>query len=150
MRKQSFLRLIIFLFSVQATFVIYNNPNIYAADVTDAVTVSKDMKAGYEEMRKGNLDRAIDIFNKVISMDAKNSHVYAGLGNAYFQKGDTDKAIELFNKAISLDAGNVNVYYRLGEIYLSLEKEDSALEQYKILDGLNKDLAKKLYEQIKP
>ncbi|MFH1397722.1 MAG: tetratricopeptide repeat protein, partial [Candidatus Omnitrophota bacterium] len=117
MRKQSFLRLIIFLFSAQATFVIYNNPNIYAADVTDVVTVSKDMRAGYEEMRKGNLDRAIDIFNKVISMDAKNSNAYAGLGNTYFQKGESDKAIELFNKVISLDAENPRAYIGLGNIY---------------------------------
>ena len=64
MRKQQFLRLIIFIFLAQAAFVIYNNLNIYAADVEDVVTKSKDMRAGYEEIRNGNMNVAIELFTR--------------------------------------------------------------------------------------
>jgi tetratricopeptide (TPR) repeat protein len=98
--------------------------------------------------QKGNPDKAIEYYNKAISLDDKNSFTYVSLGNMYNQKGNPDKAIEYYNKAISLDDKDSFAYYNLGSLYSSLNRKDDALKILKILKGLNKNLADNLERQM--
>ena len=148
MIKQLLLKLVVSLFLIGAS-AVYSNFNVYGAEEQNVIEANTELQFGYGELSKGKTDEAIVSFNKVVSLDANNSPAYIGLGNAYAQKGKTDEAIASFNKAISLDAKNIYAYYALGSVYVSLEEKDLALEQYDILKGLDKDLAKQLYEQIK-
>jgi len=52
---------------------------------------------------KGDWDRAIEDFTKVISLNPAYALDYDGRGLAYSSKSEWDHAIEDYTKAISLD-----------------------------------------------
>jgi tetratricopeptide (TPR) repeat protein len=54
--------------------------------------------------KKGNLDRAIADYSKVIEIDPKYAPAYAKRGAAYEKKRDHDRAIADFNKAIEINS----------------------------------------------
>ncbi|MCK9431405.1 MAG: tetratricopeptide repeat protein [Candidatus Omnitrophica bacterium] len=70
------------------------------------------------------------------------------MGNCYFWYGDYKKAREYYEKAIVIDKERPWVYFHLGRLYSLTGNKNAALKQAEILAGLDKDLEKKLREQI--
>ena len=94
------MKLITLLLIVNSIFILAMTSGvIYAADNNPNTL----LKTGYEKLAQGDFAAAIKYFNKVISIDPKNSHAYVGLASVSSQKGDFAAAIEHFNKAISID-----------------------------------------------
>ena len=63
---------------------------------------------------KGQLDRAIEDFNKAIELYPDYAHVYVSRGYVYSRKGQYDKAIINFNKAVELYPDYANTYFGRG------------------------------------
>ena len=55
---------------------------------------------------KGEVDRAIADFDKVIALDPNNADAYSNRGNAYDEKGEFDRAIADFRRALEIDPSN--------------------------------------------
>lgn len=84
-----------------------------------------------------NLDRAIDLFTKALSIDSHYALAYAGLGHAYAGKYDLTKDPQWIVKALSnaekareLDPNSPPVHITLGQVYLLHGELDGALKEF--------------------
>ena len=67
---------------------------------------------------KGEHNRAIEDFSKVIALDPNDAYAaYTNRGLAYYRKGQHDRAIKDYNKAIALAPNFAHVYYNRGLAY---------------------------------
>ena len=78
---------------------------------------------------KGELDKAIEQYNKALAIDPHDSVTLSNLGNIYAQKGEFDKAIEQFNKALAIAPQQAITLSNLGNAYLNNGEYDRAIEQ---------------------
>ena len=65
-------------------------------------------RLGYNELKKENFTKALNIFKINIALYPNSSNVYDSFGDGLFKNGDTIKAIENYKKSLSLDSGNKN------------------------------------------
>jgi len=84
-----------------------------------AITESDFNSLGYQELRKKNFEKAIQLFRINVALYPTSSNVYDSLGEAYMKKGDTAQAITNYKKSITLDSGNK----RAKKLLLRLEKK---------------------------
>ncbi|OGP88512.1 MAG: hypothetical protein A2156_03560 [Deltaproteobacteria bacterium RBG_16_48_10] len=84
----------------------------------DAASKSPDsprvkLNLGNALMRKGEDERAVEIFKTLIQTDQKNHQAYNNLGVIYLERKEFDLAIEAFNKAILIRPRNADTYNNL-------------------------------------
>lgn len=108
-------------------------------------------------LEKESYDKALEEYNKVITIDTVDAKVYYNRAEAYYNLKDQDKAFVDYNKSISLDSTNVLSYLKRASIYLDKKDYDEALADYKKvlhLDPLEKytdrDEIKAMIKKIKP
>ncbi len=105
----------------------------------------------------GNLDRAVDLFHRLIEDDLNSALDHAGLARAYWQKlgeegGDAmwlDQALAVARRAVELDGNLADARVSLGFILLKSGKRDEArseLEKARTLDPKNADAYRGLGE----
>jgi tetratricopeptide (TPR) repeat protein len=79
---------------------------------------------------KGELNKAIEDYEKVIDIDPLYFEAYNNLGVLYGQNGLFDRAIEYFNKSIGIDPAYVDAYVNRGIAYAVSGRYDSALKDF--------------------
>ncbi len=105
----------------------------------------------------GNLDRAVDLFQRLIEDDLDSAEAHAGLARAYWRKlgeegGDTmwrEQALAVARRAVELDGKLAPARVSLGLILLKAGKHDEAreeLEQARSIDPRNADAYRGLAE----
>jgi tetratricopeptide (TPR) repeat protein len=67
----------------------------------------------------GQVDQAIEKFEKVVGFTPNHSNARYSLGVAYEAKGDDVKAIEQFEKVLEMNPGNEDVQSRISELQKS-------------------------------
>ena len=106
---------------------------------------------GMDYINKGDYQRAIEEFNRAISIDSEYVDAYCGIGIAYLNQKNYEKAIESFEKATVLDPDEPIAYYLLGKAYeeiMNYEKAISAWNKFLALRPGGKR-AKRLRKHIK-
>jgi tetratricopeptide (TPR) repeat protein len=78
-------------------------------DKNDKLYILKLMLQLYGE--EGYLDKAVETYNLVLSMDDNDCRTYAYMARIYAYYGRYGEAKELFNKAVALDENNRENYY---------------------------------------
>ncbi|HVP58309.1 MAG TPA: tetratricopeptide repeat protein, partial [bacterium] len=63
---------------------------------------------GYEQLAKGSVDDAIELFNLAAAAYPQSWNVYDSLGEAYARKGDRELAIKNYEKSLELNPDNAN------------------------------------------
>ncbi len=105
----------------------------------------------------GNLDRAVDLFQRLIEDDLDSAEAHAGLARAYWRKlgeegGDAmwrDQALAVARRAVELDGNLASARVSLGFILLKAGERDEAkveLDQASALDPKNADAHRGLGE----
>jgi len=79
-----------------------------------ASTHMMDVWLGSSKSPKESLEKAVELTQKAISLDPKDSRPYALLGYLYVMKRDYDKAIAEGEKAVALDPGGAQTHAWLG------------------------------------
>lgn len=77
-----------------------------------------------------NYAKAIELYNKVLDLDPKNSKALLNLATIYYQIGDKLKARELFIKLLRIEPKNPSVLNNLGVIYMGEGRYKLALSYF--------------------
>jgi len=123
-----------------------------AADKTDetsSISADAQLALGYEFLKQQNDREAIKAFKISIKLNPNNTESYYGLGFSNFRLGKFRDAADAFKKATVLSPTMAKAHYGLALAYQELGMEAQLMEQYRILEKLDRTLAKKL-EQTFP
>jgi tetratricopeptide (TPR) repeat protein len=87
-------------------------------------------------------------YREALKFNPKEARAYLGLGRLYAAQDRADDSLAAFKKVIELKPKMAEAYFNMGVIYFAVGKKDAALEQYRVLQTLNKDLARRLDKLI--
>ena len=87
---------------------------------------------------------AIKAFKESIKLNPNVAETHYGLGFSNFRLGRFREAADAFKRAINLQPRMAKAHYGLSLAYQELNNTSGVLEEYKILETLDKTLAKKL------
>ncbi len=77
---------------------------------TDVKTLAEEATKMYQE---GDYQKAIDLYNEMLSDDMESATVYYNLGNCYYKQGEIAKAILNYERALLLHPGDNDIKYNL-------------------------------------
>jgi tetratricopeptide (TPR) repeat protein len=110
-----------------------------------------DQKSAYDllvqghEFLKAQKDReAIKAFKESIKLNPNTAETYYGLGFSSFRLGKFRDAADAFKKATVLNPQMAKAHYGLSLAYQELGNTSALLEEHRILERLDKTLARKL------
>lgn len=81
--------------------------------------------------RQGDLQRALEDFNRAADLDPRHHETYDYRGDVYFKLGNDERALWDFEQAIRLRPNYAAAYYRRGEVYRRRGETDKALADYR-------------------
>lgn len=83
---------------------------------------------GVAYSQKAEYDKAIQCYQKVISLNPNDADAYNNMGNDYSKKGEHAKAIECFQRVIMLQPTAADAYTNMGASYAELQDLGRAIE----------------------
>lgn len=121
-------------------------------DKTDSKTINADpildaqfqLALGHTYLKAQKDREAIKAFKESIKLNPNMAEPYYGLGFSNFRLGRFRDAADAFKRAINLQPRMAKAHYGLSLAYQELNNTSGVLEEYKILETLDKNLAKKL------
>lgn len=78
--------------------------------------------------KSGDLDRAIEFYERAAALDSVNVYAFINLGNLYDDRGDPERAVAYYRKAIRLQPNAADAYYNLGITYERTGSQKESLE----------------------
>ena len=75
------------------------------------------MQKAIEAFKKGEWDKAIDIFSSILEKEPDNAEIYNNMALCYANKGDDERAEKNYLKALELNPKIVQAYINLSDIY---------------------------------
>ena len=112
----------------------------------DYAEASYKLGAVYAEL--GRYEEAIASYKKAISSKPDYAELQYSLGFSYAKLHLHEEAIKALKQAIQIRPDYAEAHHILGLMYLIPGNRNAALEQYRILNGLDKDLANELFKYI--
>ncbi len=112
---------------------------------TDPIQAAEAQLAlGHTYLKEQKDREAIKAFKESIKLNPNAAETYYGLGFSNFRLGRFRDAADAFRKAINLSPRMAKAHYGLSLAYQELNNTSGVLEEYKILESLDKTLAKRL------
>jgi tetratricopeptide (TPR) repeat protein len=111
-------------------------------DANERIDLYTTMGQVYEQELR-DLDRAIDSYNDVLSVEGEHPAALAGLANLYEETEQWDRAVEVMRRLIQVSSDGrqkVDLNYRLGRIFDEQMKEPESAEEY-LVESLSHDPA---------
>ena len=106
---------------------------------------------------QGQLDEAIDAYDKALSLKPDYAEAYYNIGVTFKEQGKLDKALEFFEKALSSRPDYAEAYNNMGNALQEQGKPEEAVESFEKALSLKPDYAEAynnmgnaLQEQGKP
>jgi tetratricopeptide (TPR) repeat protein len=94
----------------------------------------------------GDVDGAINEFERALLLDSANVNVYNSLGVCHGLKGHHDEAVQALEKAIRLDSGEVLAIYNLGLVNMLAENYEEALQYFLKAESINGDIFEVVFQ----
>jgi len=86
---------------------------------------------GRKYFEEGNLEKAIESWQKAVELNPEFSEGHLNLGTAFKERERPEDALYHYNKAIELNPNDFLAYYNLGLVYYQEEKFGAASEKYR-------------------
>jgi adenylate cyclase len=102
-----------------------------------ASTYMMDFYLGLSKSPKESLEKAVELTQKAISLDPRDSRYYGQLGHLYTMKRDYDKAIAEGEKAAAHDPGGADAHAWLGMALNSADRPKEAIPLFEKAIRLN-------------
>jgi len=93
-------------------------------------------------------ETSLPYFDRAVKTNFKSPEMLMALGENQRVLKQFDRAIVQYGKVIGFEPNNANAYYGLGLTYIGLKNKIAARQQLQKLEPLNRDLAKKLSDEI--
>jgi len=103
---------------------------LYQADKVDPSNPNIQTSIAYVFAMKGDYDKALVIYNRLLEKNPGNPEFLAGIANVYTIKGDYDKALEIYNDMLKTLPNNPNILGCIANVYSTKGDYDKALETY--------------------
>ena len=104
---------------------------------------------GYTYAERGvNLDEAMELILKALTIKPNSGFIIDSLGWVYYQQGDYDKALDSLEKAFSLISTDPTIAEHLGDVYLKKNEFKKSLEMYKKALSLEHQYTDKILQKI--
>ncbi len=87
------------------------------------------------------LARALDLLNKAIAIEPKNTQILIRIGNVYIEQRNGNLAAEYFNKALSIDPKNLRAILQKGILYYRSTNYDAAGEEFQKAIAIDPEFA---------
>lgn len=100
------------------------NPD-HRKENTDADTVDKYIGFGAFQMNRGDLENALELFDKAIELDEKATLAYANKGVLYAKKEAFDQALECYNKALEIEPDHIQILENKMNLQFELLNENN-------------------------
>lgn len=117
--------------ALNAALISGSEERIRAASVEILQNNPKDTKAlnslAMNAFKKGQVDAAVLILEKILTIDTRSSSAHANLGLIHLNRGEKREAIEMFKKALEYDSDNFVAAMNLGSIYIKEKDYNKAL-----------------------
>lgn len=116
------------------TLVDYDSHDCYALISLANIycVMAREIKSSKEEEKKKKYFlRAIELFTKVLSIDAKNVFAAQGLAIVYIENKEPNKGLDVLRK-IRDSLNDISVYLNLGHVLVELKQYSKAIESYEI------------------
>jgi protein O-mannosyl-transferase len=125
------LLLILGMASWQRTLVYKSEETFW----TDTLAKNPDCWMGYNNLgnallQKGQVDEALEQFQKALEINPNYAQANYNLGLALFQKGQVDGAVAKHKKAVEINPNYPEAHNNLGNALLQKGQVDEALEQF--------------------
>jgi Tfp pilus assembly protein PilF len=124
-------------------------PNTDKTDETHLITAETQLSLGHEYLKQQKDREAIKAFKESIKLNPNIAETWYGLGFSNFRMGKFREAADAFKKATVLSPTMAKAHFGLSLAYQELGMEAQLMEEYRILERLDRMLAKKL-EQTFP
>lgn len=93
---------------------------------------------GYVHLENGDLERAAELLEDAVGLDASHPMLWGYLAELYFQTEDTEAGIAAGRKAIVLEPDNPRFYKTMVDLYRSEGQEKEALNMLKKAEEMTK------------
>jgi len=102
------------------------------------------LNLGHAYLKLEKNSDAIKAFKQSVKLNPDQAETQYGLGVAYFRSQRHKEAVEAFKKAATLNPSMAKAHYGLSLAYGELGETGKLLDEYRILERLDKTLAKKV------
>lgn len=75
----------------------------------DSDQVDKYIAFGAYQMDRGDLDNALELFDKAIELDPNATLAFANKGTLYTKKADNENALVFYNKALAIEPDHIQI-----------------------------------------
>jgi tetratricopeptide (TPR) repeat protein len=139
--------LILGIWSGQRAWVYESQETLW----TDTLTKNKNCWGAYNGLgaalfEKGQVNEAIEQYQKALKINHNYVEAYNNLGNALKQKGQVDEAIVQYQKALEMDPNYAKAHYNLGNALFQKRRVDEAIEQFQKALEINPTIAEAHYD----
>lgn len=86
---------------------------------------------GVRSYLEGNLDGAIEEYEKAISLDPESPYLKTEISTLYLRKEKTEEALSLLKSSLVHNPDYVDTHLLLGGIYTKLKEYDKSIKEYK-------------------
>jgi tetratricopeptide (TPR) repeat protein len=106
---------------------IYPNTE-HNKEIVNKDTVDKYIGYGAFQMDRGDLDNALELFDKAIELDDKATLAYANKGTLFSKKGDNKEALRFYNEALKIEPNHAQILENKLDLLLEMMRVDITIE----------------------
>ena len=103
---------------------------------------------GYQLMKAGQYEEAIEAFKQVIKLNDQHAMAYTNMAYSYRKLGKYRRAVKLYGKALDIEPNLAEAHEYLGAALLAMGKVEKAKSHLAILEKLDHKLAESLRAEI--
>jgi tetratricopeptide (TPR) repeat protein len=100
------------------------------ADVLSPDTPEILNKLGFILSKEGDIERALEHYNRSLEIDGKDDLVHNALASLYRERGEFDRAREHYEAALAIDDAYEVTYFNYGNLLVATGDRDAARRMY--------------------
>jgi len=110
--------------------------------------VTAAYKDGYQRMKAGQYQDAIEAFKRVIELNDQHAMAYTNMAYSYRKLGNYRRAVKLYKKALAIEPNLAEAHEYMGAALLAMGNVKEAKEHLVVLEKLDNKLAESLRAEI--